>query len=167
MKYLLLSLIGFFLADYATPARPAAAPPKLQPAFDVPVLLKKNIFQLEALLGKPYEAHNPNSADIIAGVSEWWMTFKHDTTLLTVTYNGSGEVLYFKVHTTHGLTKKVQTLYVLSNLTKEHPGLTVSEIPSPEHANLFTGIVIYDPHAVITPMGRMAPLQGLLIPSQR
>lgn len=130
----------------STPATSNATTPAVNPLFDVPALVGKNIDQTRTALGKPADSSpEPTKQQVAMGVNEWDNSFGPADKPLLVTFNPSSrKVIDFFLGTDDpsGKTKDKSRLLQLANVKEGVTNYIVEYIASISDPASFTGIKI-------------------------
>ena len=112
--------------------------------FDMPILIDKNLEELETILGEP-RGSNPTEQQISLGIKEWEKIFIKDGEELLVTYKiSSNKIIDFFISTDDpsGMTQNKKHLLELGNLKENDEKYSLEFVKAIKNPNYFTGIKI-------------------------
>ncbi len=150
---LILMGIGIFSSIVISAINPAGqierakqvSQKSVNPVFDVPALIGKNLDGVIATLGSPEKDEEPTKLQIDMGVKEWAKSFKKDGQVLLVTYTISNrKIVDFFIGTDDpsGKTKDTSHLLALGNLKTNDLKYKIEFVKSISNSTYFTGVKI-------------------------
>ena len=119
---------------------------EIQPIYDVPSLIGKNIDEIRTILGKPSDNEiEPSKLQMKMGFDSWENSFEKDGRTLLVTFNPQNrEVVDFFIETNDpsGSTSDYSNLLQICNLTNGESNYSIEPVPTIKDNSQYTGIRI-------------------------
>lgn len=119
---------------------------EIDPVFDVPSLLDKNINEIKLALGTPKYDTEPTKLQISMGVTEWDKTWNKDRASLIVTYDFKTKnvIDFFISDISEGATRNKNLLLNLGGLNNNQTQyqLKFVEVVNPPTPGLYTGVIV-------------------------
>lgn len=118
----------------------------VEPVFDVPALIGKNIDEITAMLGKAEKDDEPTAEQLALGTKEWWKTYKKGNYELLVTYTPQDRSVidfFIPAVSDNKLSQEdMEKLKVVGQVEKPSDIYSVELVKSLKDPSTFTGIKI-------------------------